>query len=82
MDWADFWAIFVQATTEQKHWMWKELLRDGWMKNLSSHTQFEVMKYAPLEVLKVLKQFPEDFKYDTLVMLDKHVRSKNKRRIT
>lgn len=73
MTWEEFWVYFDHATTEQRRWMWKELLRDDWMKNLSSSVQFDILKYAPMDVLKVLKQFPDVFKRDTLIMLQRSI---------
>jgi len=75
--WEDLWAWWGQVDTPQKRFVWGELTKDEWMKNLPPKLQFEVMRGAPMEVLEQLKNFPDIFKYDTLLLLDSHVRKES-----
>jgi len=70
----DIWIWWVQVSTEQKRFMWKELTRPGWLELLPATEQFKYFKSAPMEVLLQLKHFPEIFKLETLQRLDAHVR--------
>lgn len=78
--WEDFWGWFSQIENDSdKAIAWKELLGDGWMKNLTPQNQAIVLCHAPVEILNILKHFPDTFKYDTLIILDREINKGRKR---
>ena len=76
--WGDYWNWFRQIETkEEKTTAMKELLGNGWLKNLSAESQAEVMRDAPWEILSALKHLPEVFKPETLRMIQIYIDKKN-----
>jgi hypothetical protein len=74
----DFWMWHAQVSEEQKAHAWQELIKDDWLANLPVELQVEVLRHAPIELLTSMKYFPDIFKYETIVILDKELQKKNK----
>ena len=78
--WSEYWNWFLQIEdTEDKKLAMQELIRDGWLKNLSAETQAEVMKHAPLEILKAMAKLPLIFKTDAILIIQHELDKKYKK---
>jgi len=78
--WRDYWAWFNQIErSEDKAAAMKELIKDGWIKNLSAEIQAEVMQDAPLEILQAMKSLPNIFKTDAIMIIQHQLDKKYKK---
>ena len=78
--WQDYWVWFHQIESKKgKANAWLEVLGGKWMGSLPVGVQVEIFRYAPTDVLEVLKHFPDDIKYETLVKLDREINGKRGR---
>lgn len=60
--WKTFWEQFEGFDTKRKTMAISRLLEGGWMRSLSAEGQFEVLRFAPREVLDYLYLMPDTFK--------------------
>jgi len=58
----------------------KELLGGTWLQNLSDYVQAEVMMDAPMEILRVMKDFPHIFKREAILIIQDELFPPTKRR--
>ena len=77
--WNDYWEWFRQIEHDKdKTVAITELIGGGWLRNLSAHSQADVMRNAPMEILQAMRHFPQIFKLETLHIIQAELDKKNK----
>ena len=64
--WKDFWNWYKSLDEEERFHAVYSLIEDGWMENLASEVQIEVIRYAPEEILNDLPLMPQVLKPETI----------------
>lgn len=77
--WQDYWNWFIQIENdEDKKIAIQTLIGGRWMANLSPQSQATVMRYAPMEVLVAMKHFPDIFKREAILIIQRELDKENK----
>lgn len=79
--WEEYWSWYEQIEEQERKF---DSLRELYGKNgefikcLSAESQFKVFLHAPLELKQTMKQFPNLYKREAILMLQMDLDKKNK----
>lgn len=81
-DWKDFWEWYEQIEEQERKY---DALREVYGRNaeyikfLSAESQFKVFCHAPLEIKQQMKNFPQVYKREAILMLEMDLNKKMKK---
>lgn len=84
-NWPDFWEYYNQIEEQERQFdALREIHKDDWIKRMSAETQAKVFLCAPLEFKQQMKNFPNLYKREAILILEmdlnKRYKSLGKRR--